>query len=1364
MKKLKFFTAIIIISIFLLINISQSSTSTNLSSHFSSSFTVLNTKNLPSNLTAIQIKEWINNETEYYRSSDAKNDTFYKTLELKSYEFNTTKITLNFTDIEPQNLTKEIETSHPELGDPPPNEDISVKTYPRLMSFRIPRTCYLTSLEITLKVFVIFQVTVDWAIINATELTIQTQSYPYPNATLTTGTITMTVSGTQYLQLNITISPPLLLNISKTYDNTFFLQISAQSLSVNEDVWWLTYYDPELGGTPTDGVDEGYAYRYQSGTFVNEDVDYFLQYVYLSPLIRSFQDYELKVNRTLVSEDRTWNSTNMITNDPIFLNITSSWPITFNVTCESSHVKKELLYTSCLVDANHDNVTWYVNSTYTFPSEFSNCNTSFYIPSDWILQNSTNNIITVQENLITVSMSTSWILIFQGINYIESIDHPANVTINNEIEFLTQWNTTVTVSNGNLTIAIYNTSNVKIYEETKNVTQGTNFTWTPINVEKGEYKVAMLFYNGTEVGYRTSKFQVLYTMKIEVEPLDEYYLTGENITIRVRCIDNVTGENITDVNVYATWIKGTVQFKYNESNGWYEGVFNTSELVAGIYNISIYVSKEYYEKTNVNITLNLIYPTKVLPEIQTYEGYYLTPINLTIRYTHLNGTIITDANIYTDNFTFSFNGTTYFYEFLPEKIGTFRFKVYCEKPLHQSQEAYIIIEVHALRTEIEYSWNEKQIEYPEEAQLYVRYESNGTGIPNATCIVTYTLVNGSLTSLTYYTNESGHIVLNISPNLFTDDIESNNVTGQHVINIYISKYGYESQELNVTLTILSKTAEAKVYVPLEINIDEPLRIEVTFNYSYTFIPKLNQTLVTNFTKTDYSNGTIIYSFYAEGHGIQELEITIVPENPNIRSIKKKFSVTIYGKLVILMPTILSEYENETLTFQITILDYRTKKPVKSNVSIYVDDIWIRDIVTTAKVNTSISLIGFETGEHILKVEATSLFYREAEKIAQLTILPKIPTMITTEVPSEVFTEENVIIEISLTDINGTAIPDKKLILTLKFTYLNGTTKEWSKTLVTNSEGKAFYSFKSQTTGNLTVIAYFNGSREYLPSQSEEETVKILTRVSPAPLWSKLVTYTRQYVEEITIIVAVFLLLLFFFIRRRRFTRHILNEINNLASISNIEEILIVEKNSGLPIRDFKIFSREERSPELIAGFIQAVQTFYVELSGKTGYLDEISYGEPEPRVLTCSVGKYVYTIAISTEKLKNKEIIREITRRFEEMYKDNLRNWGGDLSSFKGAEKIIYSVFGKENLAIYKPININKTPKALIKLIKKISFQNNLFFIPRLVKELEKLPRSEKIKLYKQLLKLKKKGKLLKMEPDLVKMERINLIEPQLQQ
>lgn len=118
------------------------------------------------------------------------------------------------------------------------------------------------------------------------------------------------------------IDPPLFLNTSKTYDNTFFVY-----LSLDEDCRWVAYNDE---GSNSDNEDEGYTYYYDGSSFSPSGCDFFL----VTSLSPSNQvDYKLEVNDEPVNDNHTWSYSNFITDDPIILNVTANWLLKFDVTC-----------------------------------------------------------------------------------------------------------------------------------------------------------------------------------------------------------------------------------------------------------------------------------------------------------------------------------------------------------------------------------------------------------------------------------------------------------------------------------------------------------------------------------------------------------------------------------------------------------------------------------------------------------------------------------------------------------------------------------------------------------------------------------------------------------------------------------------------------------------------------------------------------------------------------------------------------------------------------------------------------------------------------------------------------------------------
>jgi len=1219
-------------------------------------------------------------------------------------------------------------------------------------------------------------------------------------------------------------------------------------------VYWFVYNDPNTV-TPWDDADEGYAYQYDKGTgeFEELNVDFFLRYVFLLPITGAFQDYNLRVNGTLVDDDGVWESTDLFSSDPVVLNVTANWLLKFNVTCESFHVRNGILTTEFYVHADFDNSTWYVKSNYTYPSELSNASTRFYVPSDWQLVNA-SNIISRVGNLIMVNSTNPWALNFNGTNYVSSIVHPANITINNEIEFSTQWNTAVTVSNGNLTMAIYNTTNEKIYEETKNVTEGGNFTWTPQNVEKGEYKVAVLFYNGTEIGYRISTFQVLYTMKVEVEPLDEYYFVGKNVTIRVRCIDNITRENITDANVQATWTKGTVPFTYNSTSRWYEGIFDTSGLKAGKYNVSIQVTKEYYVKTVKNVTLNLIYPTEVQPKTKIYKINYTDSINLTIQYTYSNGTPIRDANVYTDEFTFSFNGTTYIYEYKPQEIGNFTFIVHCEKPLHQSQNATIKIEVYVASTEVKCSWTEIEIEYLEETQLNIRYESNGKGVANATCTVTYTLVNGTLRTQIYQTNESGYVALNISSKIFADNIEKNNVTGQHIINIKLQKYGYESQEVNVTVTIIPLSTTLKIRINGEnvtfyiVEYPSPINISLIFqdehgnpvnnatikeciiemingskktipliekgNGLYTVIlspdefnpypqPKSvigNRTINLKLSKCGYkekettitiniipgeTNIEVLYpenieagSLFAilvnytdkEGetlsyfNGALKLDnttittfnetqiplnlttyvgtynITITVTHLNYKNQTWKGIITIYGKIkATCIPEHFEEYENETITIRFYIEDLYRKTPIENcNITLKLNEHEWFMIWSSQNSSFTLNLMGIEPGNYIITVSIKASNYVPENIQIPLHVLPKTYVILTVNVPKEVTAGETLLISGTLTTENGTPVAMATIKIILEVTYENGTTKEYKYETVTNLKGEFTHTFQTtKEMTNITITIIYEGTREKAATTGNYN----ITVKSPT-IFTKLLHSWWAFALAVSV-ASAFTGTHKYISKRKQKAKieqeKLVREYELILELDSLESLLVVEKESGLCLFEYP-FKGTTINSDLVAGFIQAIRSFYVEIGGMgEGEVGEIYYEMPEPKVLTFHSGKHTYAILIAPGKLlpEVKESLRNFLDKFEEEFKGLLEKGNTNITIYSLAKEYIKECFPQQLLTKYTvPQKLPKTrgiKRKILRTAKKLAEEQGPFTMAQLLTEVAKKEKIDPLKALKAL-------------------------------
>jgi len=1313
-------------------------------------------ENIPANFTATQTTQWINNKTNYYRAEDiSKNDAFYKTLNLTTsfdnIKFNTTKITLNFTNIQPQNLTKEIEIE----GKSSPDEGtFFINGTPAAMSFQIPnQTCYLTSFQVRIKVKTTpatpHNVTINWKVMNARNESFVTKSYPYPNADLTFGSLNISVSGTEFFSLDIPVVPSLLLNESETFNRTFFIWLNVSNINVNENEYaiWLAYSDLSL--TLGDGINEGYAY-YEEPFGPPKDYDFFLQYVTLAPLKDNYtpKDYNLRVNGTLVGSNGIWENDVFVSTDTVALKVSADWLLKFNVTCESFHVRDGTLATEFYVHADFDNSTWYVKSNFTYPSELNNASTKFYVPSDWQLVNTTN--VGMVGNLVTVNSSSLWTLIFNGTNYINSIVHPANVSVGEAITF--NANLADVVTNGNLTLAIYNGSKLKIYEDRKTVDEGTAFAWTPTKeIKKGNYSVTILFYNGTEVGYRISVFKVLHTIEIVVDTLEPYYFVEDNIRIRVQCNNTVINETVSDATIYANWTKGIVNFTYNSTSGWYEGYFNTSGLLAKQYNITIYVEGDYYEKTNITITMNLVYRTQVAvsPDINI-TGEYNTPVTIVVYYTYVNGSLIKDANVtgYVDNtkYDFTYNGTAYSITMTFQELGTFTMTINCSKPRHQPQTKNITITINPLLTTLKITVNGENItfyavEYPSPVNFSLIFQDkNGNPVVNAEtreCILE--MINGSIKTLTLIDEGNGLYTLSLSLDEFNPYPEPKSLIGNHILTFRLLKYGYEERRVNITINITPGETRVEIVCP------ESVEAGSLFTIFANYTDKEGKTL-SYLNGTIYLNDTIIMIFNETQISLNLTQyigtynISIIVTHPNYKPQTWKGTITIYGKIkATYSPGVLEEYENETITIQFYIEDLYRKTPIENyNLTIKLNTYeWFMKW-NSQNPSFTLNLTGVEPGNYSITVLIEAPNYVPTTFEIPLHILPKTRVILTVNIPQEVTAGDTIPISGTLTTESGEPIAMATIKIIIQVTYENGTTKEYTYETVTNMRGEFSYTF--QTTKKMTkinIMITYGGTREKASTTSRYSiTVKPLTIFATLLhawwIFALLATTFAVFAET-----------------RRRISKRkkktevergkLLREYELILEFNSLESLLVVSKESGLCIFEYP-FKGSSINSNLVAGFVQAIRGFYVEIGGaREGEVGEIYYEMPEPKVLTFHSGRYTYAILIAPGKLlpEVKECLRNFLDRFEEEFKEPLEKDITNTSIYSRAKEFIKECFPQQIFAEYKvPEKLPKTrgiKKKILKIAKELTENKGSFNIAELLTEVARKEKIDPLKALKTL-------------------------------
>jgi hypothetical protein len=198
---------------------------------------------------------------------------------------------------------------------------------------------------------------------------------------------------------------------------------------------------------------------------------------------------------------------------------------------------------------------------------------------------------------------------------------------------------------------------------------------------------------------------------------------------------------------------------------------------------------------------------------------------------------------------------------------------------------------------------------------------------------------------------------------------------------------------------------------------------------------------------------------------------------------------------------------------------------------------------------------------------------------------------------------------------------------------------------------------------------------------------------------------------------------------RRQERH-----NFLAKISsafedaaNIQNVLVIHKASGTCLF-FKSYGKTAVDPDLITGFLTAIQSFGAEMSGNKA-MEELTWQDYQ---LVLGEGELIRVALVLASKASMilKTLVPQFVAKYEATYADKLRNWRGDLTSFRDSIKLINEVFDTSIILPHKRSDLPikpRTPLArqIYDLAGVLTRERDYFFIATLLSEsIEKTKRS----------------------------------------
>jgi len=438
------------------------------------------------------------------------------------------------------------------------------------------------------------------------------------------------------------------LNISDTFDNTFFIAIEGTGDLIGR--WKVIIDDPEPGA--------GYVYRKVDGVWSIQNYDCKLR-VNVSAGEKSPaesaspSEIGLTINGSRVSDiskgKGKWinGSASSVSNGYIFYDVNSTWmsTVSFSYVWNVTYCKDASAETNFAVGYNSDafwNVT--IDATDAFPSTDHGVNhiNVTGIPSDWggltsmAYNQSGNSWISLDShppNDISFRASNgTWIVNCTAPNYVSGIAFQVggvsvdNATLNDDLNILV---TLESIVSGNANLSIYDPSGVLNYTEEKVVNGGSvSFIWDVSNnaTETGTYNVTIRFKDSWVAGYGETSLEIVplqntslvvidYSSSVEYPgpvPITLYYNrsdTGEGLSgASITAYEGSTELTIHNFNDHGN---GTYSFDldFGSDFGVHDVYFNASGLRLYKSNVSATISINY---TKVLVSIHLDTPSSVV--------------------------------------------------------------------------------------------------------------------------------------------------------------------------------------------------------------------------------------------------------------------------------------------------------------------------------------------------------------------------------------------------------------------------------------------------------------------------------------------------------------------------------------------------------------------------------------------------------------------------------------------------------------------------------------------------------------------------------------------------------------------------------
>jgi len=182
--------------------------------------------------------------------------------------------------------------------------------------------------------------------------------------------------------------------------------------------------------------------------------------------------------------------------------------------------------------------------------------------------------------------------------------------------------------------------------------------------------------------------------------------------------------------------------------------------------------------------------------------------------------------------------------------------------------------------------------------------------------------------------------------------------------------------------------------------------------------------------------------------------------------------------------------------------------------------------------------------------------------------------------------------------------------------------------------------------------------------------------------------------------------------------------NKYMDILNLDYLIIIEKNTGINIYD-KIFASKSIDASLISGFLEAIRSFGLDLTGSNQQSQTVKLEYQDSKILMSEFRNFRITLIMKESPSEDfLESIKQLSYDIDQNYGKDLEQFDGEVGKFAGIKDLI----GRHlPISLIYPLQINEistmklssNEKELIELAKSIMKQKgvNYFFVSNLISQ-----------------------------------------------